>query len=66
MKTIIIMFVLGLSLGIVGCSQKDEPIEDDKEIVVDDNTDNSEEEESKDEDEKHIDDPADILQDLTF
>ncbi|HEX9666233.1 MAG TPA: hypothetical protein VGA95_06695 [Thermodesulfobacteriota bacterium] len=66
MRTIIITFILGLALGIVGCSQKDEPIEDDKEIVVDDNTDNSEEEETKDEDEKHIDDPADILQDLTF
>jgi hypothetical protein len=35
--------------------------------VTDDNAENvQEEEEKKDKDEKHVDDPADVLQDLTF
>jgi hypothetical protein len=67
MKTIIIMFILGLSLGFLGCTHKDEPVDEDQEIVTDDNAENvQEEEEKKDKDEKHVDDPADVLQDLTF
>ncbi|MGB7291323.1 MAG: hypothetical protein WBD99_04040 [Thermodesulfobacteriota bacterium] len=66
MKTIIIMFILGLSLGFLGCTQKDEPIDDDQEIVIEDNAENVQEDEKNDEDEKHMDDPADVLQDLTF
>ena len=60
------MVILGLSLGFLGCTQKDEAMDDDQEIVVEDNTDNSEEEETKEEDEKHIENPADILEDLIF
>jgi hypothetical protein len=66
MRTIIIMVVLGLSLGFLGCPQKDEPIDDDQDIVIEDNAENVQEEERKEEDEKHMDDPGDILQDLTF
>lgn len=60
------MVVLGLSLGFLGCPQKDAPIDDDQDIVIEDNAENVQEEETKEEDEKHMDDPGDILQDLTF
>ena len=66
MKTFIIMFILGLSLGFLGCTNKDEPVDEDQEIVIDDNAQNVQEEEKNDEDEKHVDDPADVMQDLTF
>ncbi len=66
MKTIIMMFILGLSLGFLGCTHKDEPVDEDQEIVIEDNAENVQEEEKNDEDEKHVDDPADVLQDLTF
>lgn len=66
MRIIIITFILGLALGFQGCTQKQETIDDDQEIVVEDNAKNVQEEQTKEEDEKHMDDPADILQDLTF
>lgn len=60
------MFILGLSLGFLGCTHKDEPEDEDQEIVIDDNAQNVQEEQNSDKDEKHVDDPADVLQDLTF
>ena len=66
MKTIIMMFILGLSLSFLGCAHKDEPVDEDHETVTDDNAENVQEEEKNDKDEKHVDDPADVLQDLTF
>lgn len=66
MRTIVIVAILGLALGFLGCTQKEETTEDDQESIVEDNTNNSEEQETNSEDEKHMDDPADILQDLTF
>ena len=66
MRTIKIMVALGLSLGFLGCPRKDQPIDDDQDIVIEDNTENVQEEETNEEDEKHMDDPGDILQDLTF
>jgi hypothetical protein len=66
MKTIIMMFILGLSLGFLGCTHKDEPVDEDHETVIEDNPENVQEEEKNDKDEKHVDDPADVLQDLTF
>jgi hypothetical protein len=66
MRTIITMFILGFALGFQGCTQKEEASDDDREIVIKDNAETVYEEEPKEEDEKHMDDPADILQDLTF
>lgn len=66
MRTILIIGILGLVLGFLGCTQKEETTEDDQEITVEDNAKDSEGREITEEDEKHIDDPADMLQELTF
>jgi hypothetical protein len=66
MRTIIIMFVLGLALGFQGCTQKEETIEDDQEIIVNDNAENVQKDNAKEEDEKHLDNPAEIMEDLIF
>jgi hypothetical protein len=34
------MAILGLALGFIGCTQKEEPTEDDQESLVEDNTKN--------------------------
>lgn len=60
------MLILGLAPGFQGCTQKEETIEDDQDIVIEDKAEDVQEEETKEEDQKHMDDPADIMQDLTF
>ena len=60
------MFILGLALGFQGCTQKEEPVEDDQEIIVDDKAENVQEEDVKEGNEKHIENPADIMEDLIF
>ncbi len=65
-RTIIITVVFGLALGFSGCTQKEEATDHDQEGVVEYNTEDVDEEEVQEVDEKHMDDPADILQDLTF
>lgn len=65
-RTIMIAVVLGLALGFPGCTHKEDATDGDRESVVEDNADKVDEEEAQEVDEKHMDDPADILQDLTF
>jgi hypothetical protein len=66
MRTIIIISILGLALGFLGCTQNQETTESDQEFLVEDGTENTQEEETKEEDGKHIDDPAEVLEDLIF
>lgn len=66
-RTIIITVVFGLALGFSGCTQKEEATDhDDQDGVVEYNSEDADEEEAQEVDEKHMDDPADIIQDLTF
>lgn len=66
MKAIILMFVLGLGLGLLGCPQKDETIEDEQEVLQEDDAGDVEEQENSEQDGKHVDDPAEVLEDLIF
>ena len=66
MRIIIISVVFGIALGFSGCTQKEEATDHDQDGVVEYNSEDVDEGEAQDVDEKHVDDPADILQDLTF
>lgn len=66
MRTIIISIVFGIALGFPGCTQKEGSVEDDQEIIVDDNTENVQEDDTNDGDEKHLENPANIMEDLIY
>lgn len=65
-RAIIISIVFGIALGFPACTQKEEPVEDDQEIIVDDNAENAQEDDANEGDEKHLENPADIMEDLIF
>jgi len=64
MIKIIIIASIGIVLGLTGCPQHDDTTTEEEELTVEEDGEVIEEEEEKENGEKHMEHPGDLLQDL--